>query len=113
MADTTGRCPTWLDEWMIPAGAVPLYALLLGAWLVVAADTARGSATGRLFRPTSPSPGRGCRGTPAGEACAPVLAVGGLGSWAALREAFPETVDIGAKFFLLGCSCARRRELRW
>ena len=34
---------------------VPLYLLLLGAWLVVAADTARGSATGRLFRPTSPA----------------------------------------------------------
>jgi hypothetical protein len=28
---------------------------LLGAWLMVAVDTARGSATGRLFRPTSPA----------------------------------------------------------
>ena len=34
---------------------VPLYALLLGAWLVVAVDTARGSATGRLFKPASPA----------------------------------------------------------
>jgi C4-dicarboxylate transporter/malic acid transport protein len=34
---------------------VPLYVLLLGAWAVVAVDTARGSATGRLFRPTSPA----------------------------------------------------------
>jgi tellurite resistance protein TehA-like permease len=43
---------------------VPLYALLLGAWLVVAVNTARGSATGCLFRPTSsphpePLPGPG------------------------------------------------------
>ncbi len=29
--------------------------LLLGAWLVVAVDTARGSATGRLFKPTPPA----------------------------------------------------------
>jgi tellurite resistance protein TehA-like permease len=34
---------------------VPLYLLLLGAWLVVAVNTARGSATGRLFRPASPA----------------------------------------------------------
>jgi C4-dicarboxylate transporter/malic acid transport protein len=31
--------------------SVVLYALLLGAWLVVAARTAAGSATGRLFKP--------------------------------------------------------------
>ena len=34
---------------------VPLYALLLGAWVVAASQTARGSATGRLFRPASPA----------------------------------------------------------
>jgi hypothetical protein len=30
---------------------IPIYLLLLGAWLTVAARTARGSVTGRLFRP--------------------------------------------------------------
>jgi C4-dicarboxylate transporter/malic acid transport protein len=35
---------------------VPLYLLLLGAWLVVAVNTARGAATGRLFLPSSPAP---------------------------------------------------------
>jgi C4-dicarboxylate transporter/malic acid transport protein len=34
---------------------VPLYVLLLGAWLVVAVNTARGSATGHLFRPAPPA----------------------------------------------------------
>jgi tellurite resistance protein TehA-like permease len=31
--------------------AVPLYVLLLAAWLIVAARTARGTATGRLLQP--------------------------------------------------------------
>ena len=35
---------------------VPLYLLLLGAWAVVAVNTARGAATGRLLRPASPAP---------------------------------------------------------
>jgi C4-dicarboxylate transporter/malic acid transport protein len=35
---------------------VPLYLLLLGAWAVVAVNTARGAATGRLFRPAPPPP---------------------------------------------------------
>jgi C4-dicarboxylate transporter/malic acid transport protein len=43
------------DAVVLRWATVPLYVLLLGAWLVVAADTARGSATGRLFRPTSPA----------------------------------------------------------
>jgi tellurite resistance protein TehA-like permease len=43
------------DAVVLRWATVPLYALLLGAWLVVAVDTARGSATGRLFRPTSPA----------------------------------------------------------
>jgi hypothetical protein len=32
-----------------------LYALLLAAWLLVAVRTARGSASGRLFRPLAPA----------------------------------------------------------
>jgi tellurite resistance protein TehA-like permease len=43
------------DAVVLRWATVPLYALLLGAGLVVAADTVRGSATGRLFRPTSPA----------------------------------------------------------
>ena len=35
--------------------SVALYALLLGAWLVVAARTAHGTATGRLLRPMAPA----------------------------------------------------------
>jgi len=37
------------------AGSVALYALLLAAWLLVAARTLRHSATGRLFLPTTPA----------------------------------------------------------
>jgi tellurite resistance protein TehA-like permease len=33
---------------------VPLYLLLLGAWAVVAVNTARGISTGRLFQPSPP-----------------------------------------------------------
>ena len=33
------------------AGSVVLFALLLAAWLVVAARTVRGAASGRLFKP--------------------------------------------------------------
>lgn len=36
---------------VLRGASVILYALLLAAWLVVAVRTARGSATGRLFRP--------------------------------------------------------------
>ena len=36
------------------AGSVVLYALLLLAWLVVAARTAHGAATGRLLGPMPP-----------------------------------------------------------
>jgi tellurite resistance protein TehA-like permease len=40
--------------------SVLLYLLLLGAWLVVAVRTARGSATGRLFLPmAAPAPPAG------------------------------------------------------
>jgi C4-dicarboxylate transporter/malic acid transport protein len=40
--------------------SVPLYLLLLAAWLVVAVRTARGSATGRLFLPmAAPAPPAG------------------------------------------------------
>jgi tellurite resistance protein TehA-like permease len=36
---------------VLQGASVVLYALLLAAWLVVAVCTARGSASGRLFRP--------------------------------------------------------------
>jgi tellurite resistance protein TehA-like permease len=37
--------------------AVPLYLLLLAAWLIVAVRTARGTATGRLLQPMpAPAP---------------------------------------------------------
>ena len=36
---------------VLRAGSVVLFALLLAAWLVVAARTARGAASGRLFKP--------------------------------------------------------------
>jgi tellurite resistance protein TehA-like permease len=36
---------------VLRAGSVVLFALLLTAWLVVAARTARGAASGRLFKP--------------------------------------------------------------
>jgi C4-dicarboxylate transporter/malic acid transport protein len=36
--------------------SVILYALLLAAWLIVAARTVRGAAIGRLFRPAAPAP---------------------------------------------------------
>ena len=36
--------------------SVILYALLLAAWVTVAARTARGAATGRLFGPAAPAP---------------------------------------------------------
>jgi tellurite resistance protein TehA-like permease len=42
------------DAVALRLATVLLYALLLGTWLVVAVDTARRSATGRLSRPTSP-----------------------------------------------------------
>jgi C4-dicarboxylate transporter/malic acid transport protein len=35
--------------------SVVLYGLLLAAWIIVAIRTARGSATGRLFRPAAPA----------------------------------------------------------
>ena len=38
---------------VLRAGSVVLFALLLAAWLVVAARTARGAASGRLFKPMS------------------------------------------------------------
>ena len=52
------------------AASIVLYALLLVAWLVVAARTASGAATGRLFRPLAqpaallPKPYRRRRGSP-------------------------------------------------
>ncbi len=39
---------------MMQAASIILYALLLGAWLTVAARTVHGSATGRLFLPVAP-----------------------------------------------------------
>jgi tellurite resistance protein TehA-like permease len=39
------------DSEALRGASVLLYALLLAAWLVVAVRTARGSASGRLFRP--------------------------------------------------------------
>ena len=39
------------DSEALRGASVVLYALLLASWLVVAARTARGSASGRLFRP--------------------------------------------------------------
>ena len=39
------------DSEALRGASVVLYALLLAAWLLVAVRTARGSASGRLFRP--------------------------------------------------------------
>jgi C4-dicarboxylate transporter/malic acid transport protein len=40
---------------VLRGASVILFALLLAAWLIVAARTARGAATGRLFRPMAPA----------------------------------------------------------
>ena len=40
---------------MLRAASAILYLLLLAAWLIVAARTARGVVTGRLFRPVTPA----------------------------------------------------------
>jgi tellurite resistance protein TehA-like permease len=54
-------------------GSAGLFLLLLAAWLIVAYQTVRGSARGRLFLPTavpasvSPRPGRGSAGAPPAE----------------------------------------------
>jgi C4-dicarboxylate transporter/malic acid transport protein len=40
---------------LLQAGSVALYALLLAAWLLVAARTLRHSATGRIFLPVTPA----------------------------------------------------------
>ena len=52
--------------------SVVLYALLLAAWVTVAARTARGAATGRLFRPAPPAPGFSEVLSRQGESCVPV-----------------------------------------
>ncbi|MEW2547576.1 TDT family transporter [Streptomyces sp. NPDC047002] len=52
----TGALAARLDSTLFTAAAVALYALLLGAWLTVAARTARASARGAIFLPPPATP---------------------------------------------------------
>jgi tellurite resistance protein TehA-like permease len=56
---------------VLRVASVVLYALLIAAWLVVAARTARGSISGRLLLPPPPTP------QPAGVAAGPVAQAAG------------------------------------